>query len=232
MADAPKRSSRTKKATDKVRKFDGHMRSEIRKKKLDALEQDNWQEEKPRVEEEEDEDYMDEDDEDVAVGTSKKSNKKKKKQKRDIWNATQKCKPLQVARRRTTGVREAVRCARLACALCNPAPPPRRSPAAGNSRRGAVSSLPVVGAHVGVDRRRAVQIPAAPLLLGHRPDGQVPVPRDGRVPSNARSVEYAPRDAAEGTDLERMLSVSLSLSLQRVARLQARTQNNRYTRPM
>uniref|UniRef100_A0A7S4NC35 Vps72/YL1 C-terminal domain-containing protein n=1 Tax=Prymnesium polylepis TaxID=72548 RepID=A0A7S4NC35_9EUKA len=95
MADAPKRSSRTKKATDKVRKFDGHMRSEIRKKKLDALEQDNWQEEKPRVEEEEDEDYMDEDDEDVAVGTSKKSNKKKKKQKRDIWNATQKCKPLQ-----------------------------------------------------------------------------------------------------------------------------------------
>ena len=98
MEVAPKRSTRAKKSTDKVRIFDANTRAEIRKKKLDALEADNWHEEKPRAEEEDDEEYMDdEDDEGVAVGASSRS-KKKKKPKKDIWNATQKCKPLQVRR--------------------------------------------------------------------------------------------------------------------------------------
>jgi hypothetical protein len=54
----PKRSSRQRQASSKVRVFDEHTRSEIKRKKLAALEQDNWVEEKRgKEEEEEDEDY-------------------------------------------------------------------------------------------------------------------------------------------------------------------------------
>lgn len=96
MADGTqKRSGRARKPTDKVRIFDANTRAEIHKRKLDALEADNWQEEKPKVDDDDDEEYMNDDgEESVAVGSSKRS--KKKKPKKDVWNASQKCKSLQV----------------------------------------------------------------------------------------------------------------------------------------
>ncbi|KAL1529026.1 hypothetical protein AB1Y20_010346 [Prymnesium parvum] len=86
-----KRGGRARKATEKVRVFDASTRAELRKRKLDALEADNWEEEKPT---EEDGEYLEEEeDEIVAVGAAKRA--RKKKAKRDVWNATQKCKSLQ-----------------------------------------------------------------------------------------------------------------------------------------
>lgn len=127
MADAvAKRPTRARKATSKVRVFDQSTRNEIRKKRLDALEADNWQEEKPKAEEEDDDEYIYASSGDgahrptrharhadalplllfltrsalctlaeVAVDAPKRG-RKKKKAKRDVWNATQKCKSLQV----------------------------------------------------------------------------------------------------------------------------------------
>ena len=42
---APKRSARQRTASSRVRVFDEHMRREIKRKRLNALEQDNWHEE-------------------------------------------------------------------------------------------------------------------------------------------------------------------------------------------
>jgi len=99
MADEPvKRSSRQRQASSKVRVFDQATRNEIKRKRLDSLEADNWQEEKRKDEDEEDDDYNPLDDassgDEVAVDAPKRG-KKKKKQKRDVWNANQKCKSLQ-----------------------------------------------------------------------------------------------------------------------------------------
>ena len=151
---APKRSARQRQGTSKVRVFDEHTRKEIKRKRLDSLENDNWQEERQKLEDEEDDDYnpLDDGDEsgdgvhararilcsprtarpgalscsllffsrDYSVCPSrecmrthathasrrsiaraevkvdsKRSTKKKKPKKKDIWNATQKCKTLQ-----------------------------------------------------------------------------------------------------------------------------------------
>ena len=51
-----KRSARQRSGSSKVRVFDVHMRKEIKRKRLAALEQDNWHEER-RAAEEDDEDY-------------------------------------------------------------------------------------------------------------------------------------------------------------------------------
>ncbi len=96
-----KRSTRVRKASAYVRVFDEHTRNEIKRKRLDALEKDNWQEEKQAVGDEEDDDYnpMDDGDdsgeESVAVGSKRTTSKKKKKRRQsDVWNAAQKCKSL------------------------------------------------------------------------------------------------------------------------------------------
>jgi len=78
-----------------LRTFDQATRNEIKRKRLESLEADNWQEDK-RKDEDEDDDYNPLDDassgDEVSVDVRKK---KKKKAKRDAWNATQKCKSLQ-----------------------------------------------------------------------------------------------------------------------------------------
>jgi zinc finger HIT domain-containing protein 1 len=97
--EAPKRSTRERKASSKVRVFDQNMRNEIKRKRLDSLEADNWHEERRTVEEADDDDYNPLDDassgDEVAVAGPKRGKSKKKKQKKDVWNATQKCKSLQ-----------------------------------------------------------------------------------------------------------------------------------------
>lgn len=66
MADsAPKRSQRSG-AAKKTRVFDEHTRKEIKRKKLDQLENDNWIEERPKDEEDDDEYMEDEDGEGAA----------------------------------------------------------------------------------------------------------------------------------------------------------------------
>ena len=55
--EAPKRSTRERKASSKVRVFDQNMRNEIKRKRLDSLEADNWHEERRTVEEADDDDY-------------------------------------------------------------------------------------------------------------------------------------------------------------------------------
>ena len=56
---APKRSARQRAGGGKLRVFDVHMRNEIKRKRLAALEQDNGYEERNKVAEEDDEEYMD-----------------------------------------------------------------------------------------------------------------------------------------------------------------------------
>ena len=63
-----KRSSRTRKASAKVRVFEQHMRDEIKRKRLASLEQDNWHEERRTVDEDEDEDYVPLDDDESGDG--------------------------------------------------------------------------------------------------------------------------------------------------------------------
>ena len=53
-ADAPKRSARQRQGTAKTRVFDEHTRKEIKRKRLAALEQDNWHEERRAAEEDDD----------------------------------------------------------------------------------------------------------------------------------------------------------------------------------
>ena len=69
----PKRSSRTRKATAKVRVFDDHMRAEIKRKRLESLEADNWHEERRKDEEDEDEDYNPLDDDASGDGAQRVS---------------------------------------------------------------------------------------------------------------------------------------------------------------
>ena len=52
-----KRSTRTRKLSSRVRVFDEHTRAEITRKKLDALEKDNWLEDKRKGEDDDDEEY-------------------------------------------------------------------------------------------------------------------------------------------------------------------------------
>lgn len=52
-----KRSARQRSGSSKVRVFDVHMRKEIKRKRLAALEQDNWHEERRAAEVDDDEDY-------------------------------------------------------------------------------------------------------------------------------------------------------------------------------
>merc|ERR1712216_77744 len=87
-----KRSARQRSGSAKVRVFDEHMRKEIKRKRLAALEQDNWHEERRVAEEDDDEDYNpldDGDDSDGAVATSGpkrgKAAKKKKPKPKDVW---------------------------------------------------------------------------------------------------------------------------------------------------
>ena len=95
---APKRSTRTRKLSSRVRVFDEHTRAEITRKKLDALEKDNWLEDKRKGEDDDDEEYdplrdAGSDDE-VAVDQPKK--KKPKKAKKALSShLAKKCKSLQ-----------------------------------------------------------------------------------------------------------------------------------------
>ena len=95
MAEAV-RPRRQRTASSRVRTFDLETRNQIKRKRLDSLEADNWHESRAK-EEEEDDDYnpMDDDEsgDEVAVDARKKS--KKKKAKKEGWNAMQKCKSLQ-----------------------------------------------------------------------------------------------------------------------------------------
>ena len=75
---------------------------------------------------------------------------------------------------------------------------PKVQVAAGGARRGRVPQVPIQRSQLGVDRGRAVALPAAALLHGHRIGGQVQVPRHRRLPRDARRVRHAPRDALEG----------------------------------
>ena len=63
-----KRSARQRSGSSKVRVFDEHMRKEIKRKRLAALEQDNWHEERRVAEEDDDEDYNPLDDGDDSDG--------------------------------------------------------------------------------------------------------------------------------------------------------------------
>ena len=93
-----KRSTRTRKLSSRVRVFDEHTRAEITRKKLDALEKDNWLEDKRKGEDDDDEEYdplrdAGSDDE-VAVDQPKK--KKPKKAKKALSShLAKKCKSLQ-----------------------------------------------------------------------------------------------------------------------------------------
>ena len=76
-----KRSTRTRKLSSRVRVFDEHTRAEITRKKLDALEKDNWLEDKRKGEDDDAEEYdplrdAGSDDE-VAVAQPKKKTPKK-----------------------------------------------------------------------------------------------------------------------------------------------------------
>ena len=68
-SEAPKRSSRQRTGTSKVRVFDENTRKEIKRKRLDSLENDNWQEERQREVDDEDDDYNPMDDGDSDSGT-------------------------------------------------------------------------------------------------------------------------------------------------------------------
>ena len=68
-SEAPKRSSRQRQGTSKVRVFDENTRKEIKRKRLDSLENDNWQEERQREVDDEDDDYNPMDDGDSDSGT-------------------------------------------------------------------------------------------------------------------------------------------------------------------
>uniref|UniRef100_A0A7S3TUL0 Vps72/YL1 C-terminal domain-containing protein n=1 Tax=Strombidinopsis acuminata TaxID=141414 RepID=A0A7S3TUL0_9SPIT len=100
MAEVVSRSKRVRKASSHVRILDAEARRLILQKKLDALESDNWHEDR-RKEDADDDDYDPFADassgDEVAVGTSKRpANKKNKaKRKRDSWLAPQQCKSLQ-----------------------------------------------------------------------------------------------------------------------------------------
>lgn len=63
-----KRSSRQRKST--IRVFDDHVRAEIKRKRLESLEADNWHEDKRQAEEEEDDDYNPLDDASSGDGIS------------------------------------------------------------------------------------------------------------------------------------------------------------------
>ena len=67
-SEAPKRSSRQRTGTSKVRVFDENTRKEIKRKRLDSLEADNWQEERQREVDDEDDDYNPLDDGDSGDG--------------------------------------------------------------------------------------------------------------------------------------------------------------------
>ena len=56
---------------------------------------------------------------------------------------------------------------------------PKVQVAAGGARRGRVPQVPIQRSQLGVDRGRAVALPAAALLHGHRIGGQVQVPVTG-----------------------------------------------------
>lgn len=107
MAEVVSRSKRVRKASSHVRILDAEARRLILQKKLDALESDNWHEDR-RKEDADDDDYDPFADassgDEVAVGTSKRpANKKNKaKRKRDSWLAPQQCKSLQEVRAHAT----------------------------------------------------------------------------------------------------------------------------------
>merc|ERR1712008_403057 len=101
-----KRSSRQRTSTAKVRVFDAATRAEIQRKKLAALEADNWVEERPKDDDDDDEynpladaDSGDE----VAVDAPKRKNRKKKA-KNDKFSAAQKCKTLQAHTKKTNRI--------------------------------------------------------------------------------------------------------------------------------
>ena len=250
MEVAPKRSARQK--TAKVKIFDEATRREIKRKRLDSLEKDNWHEER-RLEDEDDDDYNPLDDAssgdgarrradrrraaaypiplpvprtsvlavlmpalvclltlhlswrrgaEVAVDVPKRS-KKKKKQKKDAWNANQKCKSLQARGPSPALMPDPLHDHFAHCG--QPATTGHSPPLplwlldglTGDPGRGGVPQVPLVGAQLRFDCRGAVSLPATPLLLCDWSPGQVQVPRDGRIPGDARCVLNTSRDAAE-----------------------------------
>lgn len=73
--DAGGRAS-TRQRPTKVRALDDRARQELKRKRLDALEQDNWQEEAPEPDDDDDYDPNDSDDEELFLGEPKKGKKK------------------------------------------------------------------------------------------------------------------------------------------------------------
>lgn len=73
--DAGGRAS-TRQRPTKVRALDDRARQELKRKRLDALEQDNWQEEAPEPDDDDDYDPNDSDDEKLFLGELKKGKKK------------------------------------------------------------------------------------------------------------------------------------------------------------
>ena len=95
------RSSRTRKLSSKMRVFDDYTRNEIKRKKLDALEADDWKVEAVNPDEDDEYNPLDDtatsgDDVTVAVSGSKrgKSKKPKKNKRRDSFLAAAKVKTL------------------------------------------------------------------------------------------------------------------------------------------
>lgn len=222
------RSSRQRKASKAARTFDQNQRNELKRKRLEALERDNWQEEKERPEDEEDDDYVPLDDSDddgapphtraraqsttlltapavpVAVDVGGRSTKKKKRKKKsDVWNAAQKCKSLQVAGPSLTPPNTRYHPAWRAAP---PPPPTRRWPArAGDLGRGRIPQVPKLGAQLRLHRCCPLALPAAPLLLRHRPRGQVQVPDHRGLPRDAGCLQHAPGDETQGPGLMRYI---------------------------
>ena len=96
VVEAPKRSSRQRTASAKTRVFDAYTRAEIKRKRLESLESDNWHE--AQHIDDNDEEYNPLDDassgDEVSVAGPKRGRGKKKTQKKDVFSATQKCKSL------------------------------------------------------------------------------------------------------------------------------------------
>ena len=66
MAEVAPKRSRASRGKSKVRVFDEHTRSEIKRKRLNSLEADNWQEERHKDVDEDDDDYNPMDDDDAS----------------------------------------------------------------------------------------------------------------------------------------------------------------------
>jgi len=200
MAEVVSRSKRSRKASSHVRVFDAETRRHITQKKLDALEADNWQEDKRKADDDDDEydplaDASSGDE--MVVGSSKRqaSKKNKAKRKRESWSAPQQCKSLQEVR------------------ITHPSPPvplcdalPRYSPSTApgaDHRRGAVSQVPIVGAQLSLRRCGALALPAPSLLCRQRGQRTVQVRSNRGLPRLTRSLHDAPRDAPKGPDMMR-----------------------------